>query len=120
MPETLADRLRAAAGRIRDHFGRGELCDEDGNVCAIGAVLDVRTMSANDAMMMGIYSDVVADNALTELHLYLIERHLIGAANAEDSFRVDAITMWNDLVVRDGDEAATVMEKAAASWEERA
>jgi hypothetical protein len=120
MPETLADRLRAAAGRIRDHFGRGQLHDEAGNVCAIGAILDARSP---DAKVISIYSDVVADNALTELHLYLIEQHRIGAidlARAGHSFRVDAITMWNDLVVRDGDEAATVMEKAAARWEERA
>lgn len=127
MPETIADRLRMAAARLRENFGRGRLVDHDGNQCALGAILDIRPpavsqVAALTGLLPAIYSDQIADGAVTALHRHLV--HMSEAGDmvrlSNDGFRIDAITTWNDTIVADGEEAAAVLEKAAARWEERA
>lgn len=127
--ETPADRLRAAADRIRTHFTRGHLRDDDGNLCALGAILNVTapetTLFAPGTGVSGVMTLFARDgngwDATSALHAHLV-------ANGDDiglpyslrapGYAVAAIEHWNDVVAEDGWDAAAAMEKAAARWEE--
>lgn len=109
--ETPADRLRAAAGYIRDHFGRNMLADDNGNVCAVGAILQLRQPTRYLPMEM-LLTDRTANAAVTVLADH------IRRPGVEPCIRVSLIEEWSDGTVTDGNEVAEAMEKAAAAWEE--
>jgi hypothetical protein len=119
--ETPADRLRAAAIRVRGGWRRGVLVDERGQRCAIGAILnaqaDVHRTSQAEAAVL---ADSTASKAAAALHWHL------STTDGEHRDRmffahwrvVDDIEEWNDGSEMTGVHVAEVMEKAAAAWEE--
>jgi len=123
-PETPADRLREAAQYVADHHGRQFLVDDCGNVCAVGAILRLRSVADMNGNMFQhpmwlLATDPVADEAVSVLAEYVG-----GPAGSRPTrvpgARVALVESWNDGVARDGAEVAAAMEKAAARWEEKA
>lgn len=119
--DTPADRLRVAAARLRADFGREMFCDQDGKVCAAGAILQLRQPTSFFIVHDLIDSDPKVGAALGALAEYLRE-------NADDlglppnwvaMVKDDLVPEWNDSYAKDGQDAAGVLEKAAARWEER-
>lgn len=116
--ETVADRLRASAGYIRDHWQQGVLCDDNGFVCAVGGLLGLREYADDQHEGMTLLAlDPVADQAVTLVADYLIE-NVPRFARPADGLRVALVEQWNDDCARDGAEVAEVFEKVAARWEE--
>jgi hypothetical protein len=118
--ETPADRLRTAAGRVREGWTRYQLRDASGDRCALGAICDVRRRTVGSfGVMTMLFADPIADAAVTALHAYLR-----AAADPPlpviPDLRVDSIAWWNDDPHTNGEEVAVTMEKAAAWIEERA
>lgn len=119
--ETPADRLRAAALRVREAWTRGRLVNEYGERCALGAILNAhmdtrRTRQTIEAVL----ADPVATDAAAVLHGYLSttdgehrERMFFNSWGV-----VEDIEEWNDGGGQTADHVAETMEKAAAAWEE--
>lgn len=117
-PETVADRLRESAAYIREHWQTGVLCDENGFVCAVGALLGLREYADDQHEGMRLLMlDPVADQAVTLVADYLIA-NVRRFAHPADGLRVGLVEQWNDDCARDGAEVAEVFEKVAARWEE--
>lgn len=117
--ETVADRLRASATYIRAHWGRGVLCDENGIVCAVGALLGLRERAENVEMSL-LALDPTAFEAVCAIAAWLTEHTAPFSSMAEEGMNVSIVESWNDEYAADGDEVAEVFEKVAARWEERA
>jgi hypothetical protein len=115
--ETPADRLREAAERIRDHYGRGRVIDRMGRVCAIGALCQVEKGSRPLGTRIRLHRDPMATAALLALNDYLVEQ---GARQPSGigSHPADVVAYWNDHAL-DGSVVASMMQKAAARLEER-
>lgn len=110
--ETPADRLRAAADRIRGNFTRDRLVDDLGRVCVVGAILGLRCTEDLDTTAYAVLlTDADSNRAIVALSQYLYPDHPRG-------YEISLAQSWNDTKCRDGEEAATTMEKAAAAWEE--
>jgi hypothetical protein len=70
-PDNAARRLRSAAAYIRSGtWGKGMLCDDNGNVCAVGALLNLRA-TPTDLVMHLLCTDPVADAAVDALAEHL-------------------------------------------------
>lgn len=117
--DTVATRLRASAEYIRGHWTTGVLCDENGFVCAVGALLGLREYADDQHGGMNLLRlDPIADEAVTLVADYLVE-NVPRFARPADGLRVALVEQWNDDCARDGGEVAEVFEKVAARWEER-
>ena len=119
--ETAADRLRAAAGRVRDNWCTGNLRTAVGRLCALGAFCDVqRPMLGGGGLVTLLAADLVAVSAMSELQGYLVETVFPGVSDAaHPEWCTATIESWNDGYAQSGAEVAEVMEKAAARAEER-
>lgn len=112
--ETPADRLREAAGLVRQGHTRGNLITRRGERCAIGAI--GRVQPGQCSTISELLQDEIASAAVDALHDVLPPVEQDGGYVAFKSTRV---TVWNDRQARDGEEVAQMMEKAAALYEER-
>lgn len=117
MLETPADRLRSAAARVRAEHTTGELCDADGNVCALGALLNLRDDQYKNhypaeyaAAEMLLSQDRIAADAAEALRVHL------GEPVTPARSLPDIIALWNDHIAPVG-EIARAMEDVAAKWE---
>lgn len=111
--ETVADRLRTAAAYVSDNHTRSELVNDNGQVCAVGAILGLRS-PAGLIEVPGPMTLLAADPIAFEATKALAE-YLGGPPTAV----VGRVERWNDYTARDGAEVAAAMEKAAAQWEEK-
>lgn len=119
--ETPADRLRAAATRVRAGWTRGQLVNERGERCAVGAILnaqkDLRRTSNAEA---AVAADPSVLRTVNVLHRYL--RETPGEHHERMFFAhwkpVADVEEWNDGGEQTAVAVAEVMEKAAAAWEE--
>lgn len=117
MTETVADRLREAAGQVRQGHARGYLRDEAGNVCAIGAICRVQVADLEGEVVDYLDADPLATEAVLTVRDFL---PTIGVDYAGDMlYWFGLVPLWNDRMAKDGEEVATVLEKAAAWSEER-
>lgn len=93
---TPADVLREAANVVRrEGWCRGAFSDEDGRVCALGALREVGYQAG-----LGLGTRWAVMSALL------------------DVVRGGDIATWNDEEAIDGEDVAVHMEKAAIRWEE--
>jgi hypothetical protein len=117
--ETPADRLRTAAGRVREGWTQYQLRDAFGDRCALGAICDAQRRATSSFGVMAMLSaDPIADAAVTALHAYLCAA-VDPPYRVFPDLRVDGIAWWNDDQSTNGEEVAVTMEKAAAWIEER-
>lgn len=116
--ETPADRLRAAAAKVRENWGRGRLRTETGGYCALGAICDARI--GEPFVLALLLGDRTANQAVTALHEYLATAGEVGGPWLMPSFRVEAVGKWNDYTAADAEQVAATLEKAAARLEESA
>ncbi len=98
---TPADVLRDAAKVLRERgWCQHQSSDNQGRVCAVGALWDVTEC-------MSGWADSKARKVLATF---------LGLHVSDDGS--DGIPEWNDTIATDGEQVAQTMEKAAAAWEE--
>lgn len=119
--ETRADRLRTAAARVRAAWARGRLVNERGERCALGAILNSQcdARRTSDAAA-ALDKDPAARDAAESLHRFL--KHTDGEHHERMFFHdwsvPENIEEWNDGGKQSAEIVASMMEKAAAAWEE--
>lgn len=102
-----ADILRAAAGHVRQGWTRGNYYDGD-KVCVVGAI----------SRAVGV--DLSLDNPYVAgtRQLWKARRAVNDYLCRDDGLTLNAVA-WNDDVAEDAEDAASMLEKAAAWVEER-